>query len=258
MSDEIVWKGPSQLRPLLMPIEDISFLKNNVNTGDVEAVAASMGEFGQQQIISLHIDEETGENVDIVGNTRLAAAQKLGWTHVAAVDSELAQEAAVSYSLVDNLTGHLGILDPELQAEVMHESWDEFEHVYEAAHWDEFELAGLQDSIHDADAPVQDPNAGWEPPSLVTEKPEPTEAPEAPAEPTPVTTHDLIERGSTANNSQGTSNAQRNFTAVFNTSEDYNSFLKFVAWLKGCDDYTGDSIGEKLIDFVHTHMPLEA
>lgn len=85
------------------------------NDGAVDAVAASIREFGFQQ--PLVVDKD---GVLIVGHTRLKAAKKLGLKEVPVVVADgLSPEQVKAYRLADNKTGELagwemGLLEEEL------------------------------------------------------------------------------------------------------------------------------------------------
>lgn len=85
------------------------------NDGAVDAVAASIREFGFQQ--PLVVDKD---GVLIVGHTRLKAAKKLGMKEVPVVVADgLSPEQVKAYRLADNKTGELaewemGLLEEEL------------------------------------------------------------------------------------------------------------------------------------------------
>lgn len=80
------------------------------NDGAVDAVAASIREFGFQQ--PLVVDKD---GVLIVGHTRLKAAKKLGLKEVPVVVADgLSPEQVKAYRLADNKTGELAEWDETL------------------------------------------------------------------------------------------------------------------------------------------------
>src|SRR5262245_49861760 len=102
----------------LRPVESIKAYDNNPrdNDGAVDAVAASLREFGFRQ--PLVVDEQ---GVVIVGHTRLKAAIKLGMTEVPVhVAVGLTPEQARAYRIADNQTATLASFDDaKLVAELM-------------------------------------------------------------------------------------------------------------------------------------------
>jgi DNA modification methylase len=96
----------------LRKIDDIRPYERNprVNDQAVDAVAASMAEFGFRQPIV--VDED---GVIIVGHTRWKAAQKLGLAKVPVhVATDLTPEQARAYRISDNKTGELADWDLEI------------------------------------------------------------------------------------------------------------------------------------------------
>lgn len=90
----------------------IPYDKNPRHNDDaVDAVAASISEFGFQQPIV--VDRN---NVVIVGHTRLKAAKLLGRETVPVVVADLPEEKANAYRLADNKTGELATWDLDLLA----------------------------------------------------------------------------------------------------------------------------------------------
>lgn len=79
------------------------------NDGAVDAVAASIQEFGFRQPIVCDMN-----GVIIVGHTRLKAAKKLGLKTVPVVYADLPEDKIKAYRLADNKTGELAEWDMEL------------------------------------------------------------------------------------------------------------------------------------------------
>ena len=95
-----------------VPIDDVIPYENNPRNNDaaVDAVAASIDEFGFQQ--PLVCDKDM---VLVVGHTRLKAAKRLGYTQVpVVVASELTDEQIRAYRLADNKTAERATWDFEL------------------------------------------------------------------------------------------------------------------------------------------------
>lgn len=96
------------------PIGDVRPYPGNprVNDGAVEAVAASLREFGWQQPIVVDAD-----GTIIAGHTRYKAAKRLGMDTVpVVVASELTPEQVQAYRLADNKVGELATWDMGLLA----------------------------------------------------------------------------------------------------------------------------------------------
>ncbi|MCC6426297.1 MAG: DNA modification methylase [Phycisphaerales bacterium] len=137
------------LRRLLVPIDQISADPANLRKhGDrsIEAVVASYRRFGQQKPI---VVDKAG--VTIAGAGQLEAARRLGWTHIAAVRSELAGVDRVGYAIADNRTAELSTWDDEALSRI---AGDLPAAVLDAAGFTTEELAAIGAGV-DGDAPEQ-------------------------------------------------------------------------------------------------------
>jgi len=107
------------LRALAVPIDRIRPDRDNPRLhGDrsLHAIRASLSKFGQQKPIVVSAD-----GVAVAGNGVLLAARQLGWSHVAAVRSNLRAAALRGYSIADNRTGELSEWDEHRLAEQLRE-----------------------------------------------------------------------------------------------------------------------------------------
>lgn len=92
----VVWKGPPELRPLLRPIAELREDPNNANTHDersIAEIAQAYDRYNQQRPI---VCDAAG--VVRAGNGQLAAARRLGWTHIAVVRSDLQGAELTAFS----------------------------------------------------------------------------------------------------------------------------------------------------------------
>jgi ParB-like chromosome segregation protein Spo0J len=90
---------------ITLPIGDIAPYWRNprrITEQSVQAVATSIERYGYQQPIIVDRD-----HVVIVGHTRLEALKKLGWKQVPVYVSDLSEEKAKEYRLIDNRTGEM-------------------------------------------------------------------------------------------------------------------------------------------------------
>lgn len=95
-----------------LPVKDLKPYKNNPrkNAGAVDAVAASISEFGFRSPIII-----TDEGEVINGHTRLKAAKKLGIKDVPCIRvSDLTEEQIRQYRLIDNKTSEYASWDSDL------------------------------------------------------------------------------------------------------------------------------------------------
>jgi ParB/Sulfiredoxin domain len=95
---EQVWQGAEQLRPLLVPIDDVEEWPGNPRRGNEEMIARSLDEFGQQKPI---VVQASSKRI-VAGNHTRKGAKRNGWTHIAAVVEEMDDATAEDYLLADN------------------------------------------------------------------------------------------------------------------------------------------------------------
>lgn len=114
MSD--TWKGPRELRDLLVQISELKEDPDNARAHPAEnraAVAASLQNFGQQ--VPVVVNKKTW--TVIAGNNVLTTARELGWTHLAAVAVDEESGLSTAYAISDNRIGELGRWDVAALAE---------------------------------------------------------------------------------------------------------------------------------------------
>ena len=99
---------------LKTPLDDLKHLEDNPRVGDVDAVARSYDEFGQRKPIVA-----TTDGTVIGGNHQLAAAKKLGWSHIAVIVTDDNELTAKAFALADNRTAELGSYDNDLLSEML-------------------------------------------------------------------------------------------------------------------------------------------
>lgn len=109
---EVVWHGAKALEPFLVPITDLEPFPGNPRRGDIAAIRASLQRFGQVKPILVD-----GKRIVAHHHVRIAA-QEEGWTHIAAIPNEFANEdEARAYLLADNRTSDLGAYRDDLLLE---------------------------------------------------------------------------------------------------------------------------------------------
>jgi len=126
------------LRSLATPITELSADPANARLHDersLEAIKASLRRFGQQKPVVVD-----GAGVVIAGNGTLEAARGLGWSHVAAIRSDLAGVDRTAYAIADNRTAELSRWDDDALRQVLGTLPGD---AAEAAGWSVQELEGL-------------------------------------------------------------------------------------------------------------------
>ena len=99
-----IWNGAEQLKALLVPIDQLAKYPNNPRRGDETKIQESLTRFGQQKPIV--VAKET--NYIVAGNHVYGAAKALGWTHIAAVVTDLSDKDAKAYLIADNRMSDIG------------------------------------------------------------------------------------------------------------------------------------------------------
>lgn len=139
---ERIWKGNPEMEPLLVLIDEVKANPGNTRRHaekDVGATAASMKEHGQQWPILVQPEDL----VIMAGEGRWLAAKKLGWTHIAALASDIKDDGERAlFSVRDNRTAELSEWDiPELsqQLQGLNERFD----LPETGLWEDYELKPL-------------------------------------------------------------------------------------------------------------------
>jgi hypothetical protein len=108
---EVIWQGAEALRPFLVAITDLEPFPGNPRRGDVAEVAASLTRFGQTKAILTQAPD--GRRI-VAGHHVVQGAQANGWTHVASIPAEFANDdEARAYLLADNGTHDRGTYDAQ-------------------------------------------------------------------------------------------------------------------------------------------------
>lgn len=98
------------LRLLAVPIDSILEDPANANTHDersLRAIMASLARYGQRTPLVVN----RNGNVTAKGNGTLAAARRLGWTHVAVIFVDDDPVTHTGYAIADNRTAQLAQFD---------------------------------------------------------------------------------------------------------------------------------------------------
>lgn len=130
------------LRPNVVPIASITHHPENPRMGDVDAIAESLGRFGQVRPIV--VQESTGYIV--AGNHTTKAARSLGWTEIAAVRVALSDEDALAYLLADNRLADRGSYDNEVLRELLQRASGNLA----GTGYDEDDVLGMMDDMPSA------------------------------------------------------------------------------------------------------------
>jgi len=124
-------------------IEDLTHDPSNVrlhSEKNLDAIKASLLKFGQQKPIVVDTNM-----IVVAGNGTLAAAKKLGWSHLFAVVTELGSSDKTAYSIADNRTAELAEWDDESLANQLTALAEEDQDLLEAAGYSADELQQIVD-----------------------------------------------------------------------------------------------------------------
>lgn len=253
-------KVHESLTPLLTDIETLIPLTGNPRVGDVDAISASLNEFGQLKPVVVRSNAD-GTATIIAGNHTVQAARRLGWTHVAAVNaSEMDDKRAVTFALTDNRINELGSTNQSLLMEAIQSVADEYPEFLENLGWDEFEMAAM-DEQYEYMVANEERETGYTPPVLISR--EEREAPVVPTTerksepshveaPAAINAVEAVTRGSTSVG-QGGARAVVQYTLVFDDTDQQRRWYDFLRWLRNDPGTDGDTTAERLINFLDAH-----
>lgn len=250
---------------LAVPLDDLEPWDRNPHNGDVEAIMASYGQFGQVKPIVVHANEGDPKPTIIAGNHSHEAARRLGWTHIAAVNFKGTREEAIAYALADNRTTELGRNDPVLLHETIVSVSDQFPEMFEALGWDEFQMAAMDEHV-DYLTEIDTAPSGYVAPVMIAQPgdPLPPVQPTSPASVAPANTneqivappsmdkHEAITRGSTSVGAAG-AKAVVQYMLVFDDAEQQRRWYDFLRWLRTDAGTEGETTAERLLYFLDSH-----
>lgn len=276
MSKDISHIHPS-LQPLAIDISLLDELPGNPRIGDVDAIAASLDQFGQVKPIVIRPTGD-GRFVILAGNHTTHAARSLGWTHIAAVNGENMDEAeAAAFALVDNRVADLAYTEEGLIGPMIAVISDSYVELFEAVGWDEFEISSMimNADVEETDSEVASGRAGGYVPPVLTSSEPPRLAPILPTV-TPVQVEDLtMDTGTRLEAPAGTDvrstvlggvggatssslagagkKASIQYTLVFDDGDQMSRWWDFIKFLRSSNVYEGDTIAERLMSFIEAH-----
>lgn len=108
------------LRPLAVPIADLTLDPRNARTHDERNLKAIAGSLRQYQIRKpVIVQIAGGQKIVRAGNGTVQAALANGWTHVPAVMVEEDDQAATGFAIADNRTAELSGWDEAILQELL-------------------------------------------------------------------------------------------------------------------------------------------
>lgn len=253
------------LEPLVVDISTLRYLEPNPRRGNVQAIKASLTQFGQLKPIVTQ-DNGDGTATVISGNHTLRAARELGWERIAAVvDEEMDAANAIAFSLIDNRVNELGTIDAEILHDALTTVIDVMPETFDAVGWDDFEIAAIAVGIEDDDGFIATGQAGgYVAPELVGRTGEPTIRPEVDSSdvegPRLVAPTGTDERaaivagvGGAISQNPNAKKAAVQYTLVFDDADQMGRWWEFIRFLRSSEVYVGETIAERLMDFIEAH-----
>jgi len=141
------WRGPRKLWDDLVAVEELHEDPANTNTHDersIAGIAAAYARFGQQRAIVID-----AHGVVRAGNGQLLAARRLGWSHVAAIQSDLTGVELAAYAVADNRVAEFSERDNERLLTQLQAIASEEDSPIAATGYTEGEIAALLESAGD-------------------------------------------------------------------------------------------------------------
>lgn len=265
------------LHGLLVEVNNLNYLDGNPRKGSVEAIIASYSQFGQVKPIVAKPNGD-GTFTVIAGNHQLAAARKLGWTHIAAVQLDVENEKAIAFALADNRTSELGHTDQSLVAELIDTVVDQFPDLLDSLGWDDWEIAAMEEASLRASvvSPLNDEDGSDKgigtsfvapvikqiPPSelgatvlssLVQEDEDGERRITASKD---MDHNEIAVKGSTVASPESAPRAVVQYTIVFDEPEQQRRWYEFVKWLRSEPAYDGNTTASKLMSFIDSHSEI--
>lgn len=239
------------IQHLVVPIESLIPLSNNPRRGNVDAIMASLKEFGQVTPIVVKPNGD-GTATILAGNHRVEAARRLGWSHVAVVEYDADDTTAIAFALTDNRSSDLGTVDSELLYDVIVEVLDEHGELFEKLGWDDFELASM-DQVAEA-PPI---SSAYIPPVIVSDPVRPVSSDNhsrSTNEPRAIVgdTSDIAVRGASTVGAAGAKGVVQ-YTLIFDDSDQQKRWYDFIRWLRLDPGTDGETTARRLINFLEAH-----
>lgn len=239
------------IQHLVVPIESLIPLSNNPRRGNVDAIMASLKEFGQVTPIVVKPNGD-GTATILAGNHRVEAARRLGWSHVAVVEYDADDTTAIAFALTDNRSSDLGTVDSELLYDVIVEVLDEHGELFEKLGWDDFELASM-----DQVAETPPISSAYIPPVIVSDPVRPASSDNhsrSTNEPRAIVgdTSDIAVRGASTVGAAGAKGVVQ-YTLIFDDSDQQKRWYDFIRWLRLDPGTDGETTARRLINFLEAH-----
>jgi hypothetical protein len=252
------------IQHLALDVDLLIPLPGNPRVGNVDAIAASYAEFGQVKPIVVRPNDD-GTAMVIAGNHQLLAAKRLGWTHIAAVVMDVDDKRALAFAMADNRSMELGHTEDDLLNDILSQISDDYSGLLDGLGWDDFELAAMTETALRSER--SSGFDGYVPPVIQTigdiasaiagALPEVIQDEESGESrivaPSGSDHRSIATQGATSINQAGSDRAVVQYTLVFDNTEQQRKWYSFIRWLKSDVGIDGDTIAERIINFIESH-----
>ncbi len=126
-----------EIEPLAVPIEAITPHPKNIRQGDIGAISVSLEAHGQYRPIL--VQKSTG--FILAGNHTWAAAERLGWSHIAVTYVDVDDNQAIKILLADNKASDLASYDEHALTQLLGDLAKQND--MEGSLWDQSDINGL-------------------------------------------------------------------------------------------------------------------
>lgn len=263
------------LRDMAVDIDLLDELPGNPRVGAIDAIAASLEQFGQVKPIVVHPNGD-GRFTILAGNHTTMAARSLGWDYLACVvGDEMDDTEAAAFALVDNRVSELGHTDEVLLNDFIVDVANVYPELFEVVGWDDFEIASMA-SGSTVTYEEGESRKGFVSPTILTgpSAPLPTYSPPPAATVIPIAVADaeadsgsrLVAPagtdtmstvvsgvgGATSQNANA-KKAQMQYSLVFDDATQMGRWWDFIRFLRSSSVYEGDTITARLMQFADIH-----
>lgn len=235
-----------KIQHLAKSIDLLIPLDRNPRRGDVDAIMASLRQFGQVTPIVVKPNGD-GTYTILAGNHRVEAAKRLGWSELAVVEYDADSSTAVAFALADNRSSDLGTVDAEILYDVIVDVLDEHGELFEKLGWDDFELASM-DVVTS-----RDPISSAYVPPVISENPAVREPAAQPAPRVEAKDQaDVAVRGATTATNTGQKGVVQ-YTLIFDDADQQKRWYDFLRWLRLDAGTDGETTSRRLLNFLEAH-----
>lgn len=227
-----------ELEHMAYPIEKLTTLDNNPRVSDIDALMATLEEFGQHSVITVNGTRENGGYI-VAGNHRFMAAKRLGWTHIAVAFIQEDDVRSIARALVDNRVSELGHTDSDALSIQLPLVMDDYFEVFEVMDWDDFTVAAMEETRINSSPTFDRPDV-----------PQIEQRLDKMPDVANRTDDEIIKTG--AGNTDPKRDVVIQYTIVFSDSKQQERWYAFLKWLKTDPGTDGETTADRLVNFLES------